>query len=56
MRMTPKNYTTMELIDYPFENVRYIRLDLYQYVVEWIPHERKHIVVWTNNPAYYPEQ
>jgi hypothetical protein len=46
----------MEPIDFPFTNRRYFRLDLYEYVVEWLPYERTHIVVWTNNPAFYAEQ
>ncbi len=46
----------MELFDFPFENRRYIRLDLYEYLVEWLPYERTHVVIWTNNPSYYPDQ
>ena len=44
-------------MNYQFDNVRrVVHLELYDYVVEWIPHQRRHIVIWTNNPAYYPEQ
>jgi len=46
----------MDQFDFPFTNARYIRLELYEYLVEWIPHERTHVVLWTNNPAYYPDQ